>query len=124
MKFDNKEQIFYLGRYRDDGFMIYHGNESEIHNFFEIANSHHPLLKFTYEISNTNMIFLDTTVYKGSRFAQYGILDFKSHIKATNSLNILKEKALTIHLYLKHSSKEKPFVTYEILSMKNILPIQ
>ena len=93
MKFDNKEKIFYLGRYRDDGFMIYHGNESEIHNFFEIANSHHPLLKFTYEISNTNMNFLDTTVYKGSRFAQYGIRDFKSHIKPTNSFQYLERKS-------------------------------
>ena len=36
--------------------------------FIEQANSHHPTIKFTAEISNTETKFLDTVVYKGKRF--------------------------------------------------------
>ena len=39
-----------------------------IDKFIEQANSHHPTIKFTAEISNTDTTFLDTVVYKGKRF--------------------------------------------------------
>lgn len=89
----NKDVIFYQGRYRDDGFIIYNGDESEIHTLFNIANAHYPLLKFTYEISSTEINFLDTTVYKGRRFAEHGILDIKSYIKPTNSFQYLERNS-------------------------------
>jgi hypothetical protein len=62
--FPNKHHITYHGRYRDDGFIIFHGEEKEIHELFTIANSIHPLLKFTYELSTNEMHFLDARVYK------------------------------------------------------------
>ena len=58
-KFENKHKIFYYVRYMDDGFMIYNGGQHELFDFFEMANSHHKSLKFTYEISNAETTFLD-----------------------------------------------------------------
>ena len=46
--------------------------------FFNITNSVRKLLKFTYR--RTNMVFLDTDVYKGQRFTESGIfIDIKSY---------------------------------------------
>ena len=56
----------------------------EIHQFFQIANSHHPLLKFTYEISDKEMNFLDITLSKGERFELELIFYVKTFIKPTN----------------------------------------
>ncbi|CAG2210611.1 unnamed protein product [Mytilus edulis] len=39
--------------------------------------------RFTYEISNEEIIFLDTVVHKGLRFRNTGILDIKSYTKPT-----------------------------------------
>ena len=69
--------------------MCYEGEENEIINFFEIANNIHPLLKFTYEIAETCITYLDTEVYKGKRFEEMKILDIKSHIKKTETFQYL-----------------------------------
>ena len=46
----------------DDNFMIWtHGRES-LNDFIHHLNSVHPIIKFTYEISETSAIFLDTQV--------------------------------------------------------------
>ena len=45
----------------------------------EQANLHHPTIKFTAEISDTETVFLDTVVYKGKRFKEKSILDVKTH---------------------------------------------
>lgn len=84
-----KQKICFHGRFRDDGFMIYDGSENEIKRFFETANECHPLLKFTYELSEVSLPFLDTCVYKGTRFQDYHILDVKSYIKPTNTFQYL-----------------------------------
>lgn len=44
-------------------------------------NQIHPTIKFTYD---TELTFLDLTLYKGTRFQQTNILDIKTHIKNTN----------------------------------------
>ena len=36
--------------------------------FIEEANTFHPTIKFTAEISENEIIFLDTVVFKGERF--------------------------------------------------------
>ena len=51
----------------------------------EQANSHHPTIKFTAEVSDTDTTFLDTSVYKGERFANESILDIKMHFKPTET---------------------------------------
>lgn len=37
-KFHGKNYTLFHGRYRDDGFIIFHGNENEIHELLVIAN--------------------------------------------------------------------------------------
>ena len=76
-------------RYRDDGFMIINATNDEIHNFFTMANQAHELLKLTYEISDTQATFLDTTVYKGPRFEQTKTLDIKTYTKPTETYQFL-----------------------------------
>ena len=57
----------------------------------EQANSHHHTIKFTAEISDTEVIFLDTVIQKGEgSLKEHSILDIKTHCKLTERLsNIL-----------------------------------
>ena len=72
-------------RYIDDIFSLWDVNKPDIDKFIEQANSHHPTLKFTAEISNTETTFLDTVVYKRKRFIDHSILDLKTHFKPTET---------------------------------------
>ena len=47
--------------------------------FIEQANAFHPTIKFTAEISENEITFLDTAVFKGERFIEKFILDIKTH---------------------------------------------
>ena len=64
-------------RYIDDTFPQWNINKEAINNFTELANSFHPAIKFTTEISDTEITFLDTyiqsCVYKGDRFKKHTI---------------------------------------------------
>ena len=64
-------------RYIDDTFPQWNINKEAINNFTELANSFHPAIKFTAEISDTEITFLDTyiqsCVYKGDRFKKHSI---------------------------------------------------
>jgi hypothetical protein len=42
------------------------------------------MANITHEISDTELTFLDITLYKGERFESTNILYLKTHIKATN----------------------------------------
>ena len=50
-------------------------SRDKIEDFLLEANSFHPTIKFTAEISETETTFLDTKVYKGVRFNKESILD-------------------------------------------------
>ncbi|KAK3086137.1 hypothetical protein FSP39_014058 [Pinctada imbricata] len=113
-KFPHKSRILYHGRYRDDGFIIYSGDENEIHELFAIANSAHPLLKFTYDMSHNQMDFLDTAVYKGARFLEKNVLDIKTFIKPTNTYQYLDRNSAH------HPSVFKGFIKGEtIMYLRN-----
>ena len=60
-------------------------SKSDIEASIEQANLHHPTIKFTAETSDTETVFLDTVVYKGSRFKEKSILDAKTHFKQTET---------------------------------------
>ena len=62
-------------RFIDDVFSLRNIDKQEIDLFLEQANSFQPTLKFTAEISDKEITFLDTVVYKGERFQKDGILD-------------------------------------------------
>ena len=72
-------------RYIDDIFCLWNTNKEAIHNFTKLANSFHPTIKFTAEISDTEIKFLDTCVYKGDRFKKHSILDVRTHFKPTET---------------------------------------
>ena len=72
-------------RYIDDIFSLWDKNKEEIGSFIELANNHHPTIKFTADISETEITFLDTCIYKGDRFQKESILDVKTYFKPTET---------------------------------------
>ena len=62
---------------------MWNTGRDKIEDFLVKANSFHPTIKFTAEISETTL--LDTKVYKGDRFNKQSILDMRTHFKATET---------------------------------------
>ena len=60
-------------------------NKAEIKSFIELANSYHPTIKFTADISDKEISFLDTCVYKGERFKKESIFYVRTHFKPTET---------------------------------------
>lgn len=61
---------FFYVRYIDDIFFIWNDGPKELLNFFHLANSLHPSIKFTIESSRVSIPFLDVEVcFKGGRIA-------------------------------------------------------
>ena len=79
-------------------------SKPDIEAFIEQANLHHPTIKFTAETFDTETVFLDTVVYKGTRFKEKSILDTKTHFKQTETF---------LHTQKKDLSKKKPWESYE-----------
>ena len=72
-------------RYIDDVISIWNTTREELTQFIEQANSHHPTIRFTAEISDTETTFLDTKIYKGERFNREAVLDVCTHFKPTET---------------------------------------
>ena len=53
--------------------------------FIEQANRYHPTIRFTAEIFDKEITFLDTRVFKGARFEKESILDTCTHFKPTET---------------------------------------
>ena len=68
-----------------DIFSLWNVDKEEIYSFIELANNHHPTIKFTAEISETETAVLDTCIYKGERFKKESILDVRTHFKPTET---------------------------------------
>ena len=62
-----------------------HKKKEAINNFTDLANTFHPAIKFTAEISDTEITFLDTCVNKCDRFKKHSILDVRAHFKPTET---------------------------------------
>ena len=60
-------------------------SKPDIKAFIEQANLHHPTVELTAETFDTKTAFLDTVVYKGTRFKERSILDAKTHYKQTET---------------------------------------
>ena len=85
--------------YIHDIFSLWDMSKPDIEAFIEQANLHHPTIKFTAETFDTETVFLDTVVYKGTRFKEKSILDTKTHFKQTETF---------LHTQKKDLSKKKP----------------
>ena len=53
----------YLSIHIDDLFLIWTGTKEQFKDFVTSLNSQHPSIKFSYQISNKSINFLDATVY-------------------------------------------------------------
>ena len=69
----------------DDVFSLWDVNRKDIDLFIEQANTFDPTIKFTAEIWEKEIPFLETVVYKGDRFLKEAILDVKTHYKPTET---------------------------------------
>ena len=90
-------------------FSLWDMSKPDIEAFIEQANLHHPTIEFTAETFDTKTAFLDTVVYKGTRFEEKSILDAKTNFKQT-------ETFLHTHFTTCHPSNvKKGFVKGEAL---------
>lgn len=72
-------------RYIDGIFSLRNIDRKAVPAFTNLANNFYPTVKCTADISDTEMTFLDTCVYKGERFAKESILDLHVHFKPTET---------------------------------------
>ena len=73
-------------RFIDDVFSLRNITKDGVDDFIEQANKFHPTIKFKAEISEKEITFLDTNVYKGQRFYKESLLDRRTHYKPTETL--------------------------------------
>ena len=81
----------------DDIFSLWSTKREEIHvcSFIELANKYHLTIKFTAEISATEITFLDTCIYKGDRFKSESTLDVRTHLKPTEAFQTFQHMMYT-----------------------------
>ena len=90
---------FFL-RFIDDIFLIWNGTNTEFDNFLKKINECHPSMKFEYEMSKTEINFLDTTVFK-----VVNKLRTKLYVKPTDRQSYLHSKS-------EHPNSTKKSITY------------
>ena len=76
-------------RFIDNILCVWTGSRESLEALLRRLNSCHPTIHFTWTISEDSLEFLDTRIYKGSRFSETGILDIETHFKPTNSFQYL-----------------------------------
>ena len=94
-------------------------NRKDIDLFIEQANTFHPTIKFTTEISEKQITFLDMVVYKGERFLKEAILDVKTHYKPTETFQYTHYSSGTHQALREALLKEKKSDFLEQTSRKN-----
>ena len=76
-------------------------------NYYDrkLINKLHDTIKCTHDISDTELTFLDVTLYKGNRFQSQNILDIWTHIKPTNNNFKYMQAHITLLLYFDITGK-------------------
>ena len=85
----SKGQVLKWLRFRDDVIALFNGTRAEAISFLDKANEIHNTLKFKYQISEKEGIFLDTVIFKGPRFKRENVLDFKPYVKPTEAFQYI-----------------------------------
>ena len=96
-------------RYINDVFSLWNINKEEINSFIELANNYHPTIKFTAEISDKEITFLDTCVTiraKDLRKNPFSTCERTSNRQKLSSIHI--SPPVTLHASGKALSKAKP----------------
>lgn len=87
-----KKPIHYL-RYLDDIFGIWVDSESDFKLFLNILDNFDPSIRIKHTQSYDSVDFLDTTVYKGPKFAQTHKVDIKVFFKPTDKHALLHKSS-------------------------------
>ena len=74
-------------RYRDDIIILSEAKRLEFHSFLENLNFLHESIKFTLEMNDCELNFLDLTIYKGENFKNNGVLDQKLSLNRPKHFN-------------------------------------
>lgn len=82
-----------------DDYFFWSSSEEVGKEFMKILNSQRKSIKIDHVISEVSAIFLDLTIFKGSRFASQSILDTKAYSKPMNK-----------HLFLPPTSFHLPSI--------------
>ena len=94
-------------RYIDDVFSLWHVNRQDIDLFIEQAYTFYPTIKFTAEISEKEITFLDTVVYKAERFLKEAIYPRRQNsLQADRDLSIYT--LFLCYTYSKQSTQNPP----------------
>ena len=86
-------------RYIDDGFSLWGCERDKIQLFINEANKHHPTIKFTAEISEKDINFLDTTIFKGER----------SYLGHPDTFQINRDLSVHIFYFLSRPRRQERF---------------
>jgi len=70
-------------RFIDDVFSPWSITKDKVDGLIVLANKFHPTSNFTVEMSEKEITFLDTNVYKGQRFYKESSLGVRTHYKTT-----------------------------------------
>ena len=97
----------------DDIFLIWNGTKTEFDDFFKKINECHPSIKFEYEMSKTEINFLDTTVFKVDNK-----LRSKVYVKPTDRQTYLHSKS--VH----PNSTKKSIVNSQLLGSIKVVTIE
>jgi len=68
-----------------DVFSLWDCKRNEVDRFIEQDDTFHATIKFTDDVSENEITFLDTVVFKGERFIEKFILDIKTHNRPTET---------------------------------------
>ena len=80
---------FFWVRYLDDVFMIWTHSKQDLENFLNVANNWHDNITLEATWNDTQIDFLDVTIYKGENHSTSGLLDTKSYRKPTDKMQYL-----------------------------------
>ena len=86
----------------------------------EQVNSYHNNVKFTAEVPQPEITFLDTTAYKGERFENENI-DVRTHFNLLKPFSTLTYQAVPHQALKKASSKEEPSDSLEQTLQQELL---
>ncbi len=86
-------------RYIDDILVIMEDSQEKLLELVKHLNARISTIKYTAEISDKSIDFLDLTIFKDPRYQQEGVLDIQPY-----------SKAIDPHSYLHYSSAHHPFI--------------
>lgn len=93
-----KKPLHYF-RFLDDIFGIWTYSQLDFQNFIDTLNSHDPSIKIKFEISESSIDFLETSVFKGPEF------NSEQQLHTKIPMHFCTKQAFTQHTHIKEIQK-------------------